>query len=260
MQDPMTDNPMLENQELESQEQENQTPEAQAQENPEPIKKRTIRSFVVRGGRMTEGQQKNYDANWAFYGLELADGRIDYQTTFGRQSDVVIEVGFGMGASLVEMAKKAPEKDFIGIEVHPPGVAKLMMLAQEEGLKNLRVYCDDAIEVMASCLPEQAASAFQLFFPDPWHKKKHNKRRIVQPLFAQQVANVLKEDGYFHMATDWEPYAEHMLEVMEAQENYSNAAGKGNYHPRPEWRPLTKFEQRGERLGHGVWDLIYKKQ
>ncbi|MBJ7555730.1 tRNA (guanosine(46)-N7)-methyltransferase TrmB [Marinomonas spartinae] len=225
----------------------------------EPIKKRTIRSFVVRGGRMTEGQQKNYDANWAFYGLEIENGRIDYQEVFGRQSDVVIEVGFGMGASLAEMAKNAPEKDFIGIEVHPPGVAKLMMLAKEVGITNLRVYCDDAIEVMANCLPEKAASGFQLFFPDPWHKKKHNKRRIVQPLFAQQVANVLKIDGYFHMATDWQPYAEHMMEVMEAQTIYENAASKGQYYPRPESRPLTKFEQRGEKLGHGVWDLIYKK-
>ncbi|MEO9275041.1 tRNA (guanosine(46)-N7)-methyltransferase TrmB [Marinomonas sp. 5E14-1] len=225
----------------------------------EPFKKRTIRSFVVRGGRMTEGQQKNYDANWAVYGLELESGRVDYLDVFGRESDVVIEVGFGMGASLVEMAKNAPEKDFIGIEVHPPGVAKLMMLAAEEGVTNLRVYCDDAIEVMAKCLPEKTASGFQLFFPDPWHKKKHNKRRIVQPLFAQQVANVLKEGGSFHMATDWQPYAEHMMEVMEAQANYTNAAEKGEYHPRPEWRPLTKFEQRGERLGHGVWDLIYTK-
>lgn len=223
----------------------------------EPFKKRTIRSFVVRGGRMTEGQQKNYEANWLVYGLELTDGRIDYATVFGRQSDVVLEVGFGMGASLVEMAKNAPEKDFIGIEVHPPGVAKLMMLAKENDVTNLRVYCDDAIEVMANCLPEKTASAFQLFFPDPWHKKKHNKRRIVQPLFAQQVANVLKAGGYFHMATDWQPYAEHMMEVMEGQAGYMNAASVGEYHPRPEWRPLTKFEQRGERLGHGVWDLIY---
>ncbi|MBD5771084.1 tRNA (guanosine(46)-N7)-methyltransferase TrmB [Marinomonas colpomeniae] len=228
-------------------------------ETQEPIKKRTIRSFVVRGGRMTEGQQKNYEANWLEYGLDLADGRIDYEVVFGRKSDVVLEVGFGMGASLVEMAKAAPEKDFIGIEVHPPGVAKLMMLAKEEGVTNIRVYCDDAIEVMANCLPQKTASAFQLFFPDPWHKKKHNKRRIVQALFAQQVANVLKEDGYFHMATDWQPYAEHMMEVMEEQVGYANAAGVGKYHPRPEWRPLTKFEQRGERLGHGVWDLIYTK-
>lgn len=223
-------------------------------------KKRTIRSFVVRGGRMTEGQQKNYDANWAIYGLNLEQGRIDYPVVFGREADVVLEVGFGMGASLVEMAKNAPEKDFIGIEVHPPGVAKLMMLAKEQDVTNLRVYCDDAIEVMAQCLPPKTASAFQLFFPDPWHKKKHNKRRIVQALFAQQVADVLKDGGHFHMATDWQPYAEYMMEVMEEQANYQNAAGKGEYHPRPEWRPLTKFEQRGERLGHGVWDLIYKVQ
>lgn len=231
----------------------------QEKETQEPIKKRTIRSFVVRGGRMTEGQQKNYDTNWQEYGLELQGGRISYQAIFGRKSDVVIEVGFGMGASLVEMAKNAPEKDFIGIEVHPPGVAKLMMLAKEEGVHNIRVYCDDAIEIMAKCLPPLEASAFQLFFPDPWHKKKHNKRRIVQSLFAQQVAGVLQSGGYFHMATDWQPYAEHMMEVMEQEAIYVNKAGAGNYHPRPDWRPLTKFEQRGERLGHGVWDLIYTK-
>ncbi len=223
------------------------------------LKKRTIRSFVVRGGRMTESQQKNYDVNWAFYGLKLADGRIDYRAIFDRDSDVVIEVGFGMGASLAETAKKAPEKDFIGIEVHPPGVAKLMMLAKEDGITNLRVYCDDAIDVMTNCLPEQSACAFQLFFPDPWHKKKHNKRRIVQALFTQQVANILKMGGYFHMATDWQPYAEYMLEVMEKQSDYENVVGKGLYHPRPEWRPLTKFEKRGEKLGHGIWDLVYKK-
>ncbi|AEF53498.1 tRNA (guanosine(46)-N7)-methyltransferase TrmB [Marinomonas posidonica] len=234
--------------------QDSELPESNPQE---PAKKRTIRSFVVRGGRMTEGQQKNYDANWAMYGLSLEDGRIDYKTVFGRESEVVLEVGFGMGASLAEMAKNAPEKDFIGIEVHPPGVAKLMMLAKEQGITNLKVYCDDAIEVMAKCLPEKAASCFQLFFPDPWHKKKHNKRRIVQPLFAQQVANVLKTGGQFHMATDWQPYAEHMMEVMEEQSLYQNAAGKAQYYPRPEWRPLTKFENRGEKLGHGVWDLIY---
>lgn len=234
-------------------------PEQKNEATQEPIKKRTIRSFVVRGGRMTEGQQKSYDAHWAVYGLNLDEGRIEYSSVFGREADVVLEVGFGMGASLVEMAKNAPEKDFIGIEVHPPGVAKLMMLAAEQGVTNLRVYCDDAIEVMAKCLPPKAASAFQLFFPDPWHKKRHNKRRIVQPLFAEQVSSVLKEGGYFHMATDWQPYAEHMMEVMEGQTLYTNAMGKAEYHPRPEWRPFTKFEQRGERLGHGVWDLIYNK-
>ncbi|MGB0944373.1 MAG: tRNA (guanosine(46)-N7)-methyltransferase TrmB, partial [Marinomonas sp.] len=172
--------------------------------------KRTIRSFVVRGGRMTEGQQKAYDENWDFYGLDVENGLLNYQDVFGRQADVVVEVGFGMGKSLVEMAKNAPEKDFIGIEVHPPGVAKLMMTAKEEEVKNLRVYCHDAIEVMAQCIPKASVSCFQLFFPDPWHKKKHNKRRIVQASFANQIAEILSESGSFHMATDWEPYAEHM--------------------------------------------------
>lgn len=222
--------------------------------------KRTIRSFVVRGGRMTEGQQKAYDENWDFYGLDVGNGLINYQDVFDRQADVVVEVGFGMGKSLVEMAKNAPEKDFIGIEVHPPGVAKLMMTAKEEEVKNLRVYCHDAIEVMAQCIPKSSVSCFQLFFPDPWHKKKHNKRRIVQASFANQIAEILSESGNFHMATDWEPYAEHMMEVMEAQTNYTNKVGANNYHPRPEWRPLTKFELRGEKLGHGVWDLIYTKK
>jgi tRNA (guanine-N7-)-methyltransferase len=222
--------------------------------------KRTIRSFVVRGGRMTEGQQKAYDENWDFYGLDVENGLLNYQDVFGRQADVVVEVGFGMGKSLVEMAKNAPEKDFIGIEVHPRGVAKLMMTAKEEEVKNLRVYCHDAIEVMAQCIPKASVSCFQLFFPDPWHKKKHNKRRIVQASFANQIAEILSESGNFHMATDWEPYAEHMMEVMEAQTNYTNSVGANKYHPRPEWRPLTKFELRGEKLGHGVWDLIYTKK
>lgn len=229
------------------------------QQKKEPFHKRAIRSFVVRSGRMTEGQQKAYNENWKFYGLDHKNGILDCHATFGRQADIVVEIGFGMGKSLVEMAKNAPEKDFIGIEVHTPGVAKLMMTAAEEGVKNLRVYCHDAIEVMQQCLTPNSVSCLQLFFPDPWHKKKHNKRRIVQPQFAEKVAVLLKDNGQFHMATDWEPYAHHMMEVMEQQPQYKNAAGKNNFFPRPDWRPLTKFEQRGESLGHGVWDLIYIK-
>lgn len=226
----------------------------------EPLHKRAIRSFVVRGGRMTEGQQKAYDNNWQRYGLNHQDGPLDYQTTFGRKADIVVEIGFGMGTSLIEMAKNAPEKDFIGIEVHPPGVAKLMMMAAEQNLNNIRVYCHDAIEIMRDCLAPASVSCLQLFFPDPWHKKKHNKRRIVQTGFASKVASLLKDQGSFHMATDWQPYAEHMMEVMEQHGDYTNAAGAKQFHPRPDWRPLTKFEQRGEKLGHGVWDLIYLKK
>lgn len=231
-----------------------------AEKSSDNLYKRAIRSFVIRGGRMTEGQQKAYDNNWSVYGLEYESGALNYSKTFGREAQIVVEIGFGMGASLIEMAKNAPEKDFIGIEVHTPGVAKLMMLAAEQNIHNIRVYCHDAIEVMQHCLPQESVDCVQLFFPDPWHKKRHNKRRIVQSSFAEKIANLLKANGSLHMATDWEPYAEHMLEVMEQQPEYKNAAGENNFYPRPEWRPLTKFEQRGERLGHGVWDLIYTKK
>ncbi|MBV0933208.1 tRNA (guanosine(46)-N7)-methyltransferase TrmB [Marinobacterium weihaiense] len=220
---------------------------------------RRIRSFVVRAGRMTEGQQRAMDENWPQYGLELKDGMIDYAEVFGREAPVVLEIGFGMGASLLEMARQAPEKNFIGIEVHPPGVGRLLAQVAEEGLTNIRVYCDDAVEVLAQCIPDASLDTLQLFFPDPWHKKRHHKRRIVQPEFAQKIRQKLSIGGCFHMATDWENYAEHMMEVMSAAEGYRNQAGEGQYAPQPEWRPVTKFQQRGERLGHGVWDLMFER-
>lgn len=220
---------------------------------------RRVRSFVVRAGRMTEGQQRALDENWPRYGLELGDGRIDYAEVFGREAPVVLEIGFGMGDSLIEMARHAPEKDFIGIEVHPPGVGRLLARVAEEGLTNIRVYCDDAVEVLAQCIPDSSLDTLQLFFPDPWPKKRHHKRRIVQPAFAQSIRKKLRVGGCFHMATDWENYAEHMMEVMSAAEGYRNRAGEGQYSPQPEWRPVTKFQQRGERLGHGVWDLMFER-
>lgn len=220
---------------------------------------RRVRSFVVRAGRMTEGQQRALEQNWPQYGLELAQGVLNYAEVFGREAPVVLEIGFGMGDSLIEMARRAPEKDFIGIEVHPPGVGRLLARAAEEGLNNIRVYCDDAVEVLDQCIPDASLDTVQLFFPDPWPKKRHHKRRIVQPEFAQKVRQKLKVGGCFHMATDWENYAEHMMEVMSAAEGYHNAAGEGAYSPQPEWRPVTKFQQRGERLGHGVWDLIFER-
>jgi len=220
---------------------------------------RRIRSFVVRAGRMTEGQQRALDENWPQYGLELKDGPIDLAQVFGREAPVVLEIGFGMGDSLIEMATRAPEKNFIGIEVHPPGVGRLLSRAAEAGLTNIRVYCDDAVEVLEQCIPDASLDTLQLFFPDPWHKKRHHKRRIVQPEFAQKIRQKLAVGGCFHMATDWENYAEHMMEVMSAAEGYRNRAGDGQYSPQPEWRPVTKFQQRGERLGHGVWDLMFER-
>jgi tRNA (guanine-N7-)-methyltransferase len=220
---------------------------------------RTVKSFVLRAGRMTEGQQKAMEAVWPEMGLELQQGMLDLNEVFGREAPVVLEIGFGMGDSLVEMAKDQPEKNYIGIEVHRPGVGRLLSNAEKAELSNIRVFCDDAIEVLAQCIPDGSLSCIQLFFPDPWHKKRHHKRRIVQPEFAQTLRKKLKVGGVFHMATDWENYAEHMMEVMSEADGYQNVAGDGQYSPQPEWRPVTKFQKRGERLGHGVWDLMFEK-
>ncbi len=221
--------------------------------------KRSIRSFVKRTGRMTEGQQRAMDDHWAELGLTHAQGVLDSEKEFGRKAPLVLEVGFGNGDSLVEMAKATPEKDFIGIEVHEPGVGRLINNVVTSELKNLKAYCHDAVEIFQDCIPDASVDRMQLFFPDPWHKKRHNKRRIVQSEFVQQVRQKLEIGGIWHMATDWEPYAEQMMEVMTEAEGYKNVAGEGQFTPRPESRPLTKFEQRGERLGHGVWDLMFER-
>lgn len=221
--------------------------------------KRGIRSFVVRSGRMTVGQQKGWDDHWKTMGLEPSLGRLDYSQIFGNDNPVVFEIGFGMGGSLVEMAKQAPELNFIGVEVHRPGVGALLANAAAEGLSNIRVFCCDANEVIDQCLPDNSLHRIQLYFPDPWHKKRHHKRRLVQPAFAQRMREKLSIGGVFHMATDWENYAEHMLEVMDAADGYRNQASAGNYADKPEYRPLTKFENRGKRLGHGVWDLLFER-
>lgn len=220
---------------------------------------RTIRSFVLRAGRMTEGQQRAMDEIWPKIGLELSGGMLNLAEVFGREAPVVLEIGFGMGDSLVEMAKDQPEKNYIGIEVHRPGVGRLLKNASDQGLGNIRVFCDDAIEVLAQCIPDGSLDCIQLFFPDPWHKKKHHKRRIVQLSLAETLRHKLKVGGVFHMATDWENYAEHMMDVMSAAPGYRNLAGEGQYSPQPHWRPVTKFQRRGEKLGHGVWDLMFEK-
>lgn len=218
---------------------------------------RGIKSFVMRAGRLTKGQEGALERQWPVMGLELEQGAIVPSEVFGRQAPLTVEVGYGMGQSLAAMAQAMPERDFIGIEVHTPGVGSLLKLAEEMGLTNLRTYKEDAIEVL-KLLPDHCVDTFQLFFPDPWHKKKHHKRRIVQPAFADTIHRLLKQGGIFHMATDWEPYKDHMLEIMDAQSNYENVAGLGNCVPRPDTRPHTKFEARGERKGHGVWDLMYR--
>ncbi|GAA6184434.1 MULTISPECIES: tRNA (guanosine(46)-N7)-methyltransferase TrmB [Aliiglaciecola] len=218
-----------------------------------------VRSFVKREGRLTKGQAKALEEFWPTMGLLHADGKLDFTQVFGRAAPVVLEIGFGMGKSLVEMAANEPDKDFIGIEVHRPGVGTCMADAHEQNVTNLRVYEHDAVEVLADCIADESIDRLQLFFPDPWHKKRHHKRRIIQPDFVQKLRSKLKIDGVFHMATDWENYAEHMLEVMQSAEGFKNLSESQDYVPRPDNRPLTKFEQRGHRLGHGVWDLMFAR-
>lgn len=222
------------------------------------FKPKSIRSFVIRAGRITLGQKSAFETWWPTYGLSLYQGPIDPVAIFGRKAPLVLEIGFGMGDSLLEMARNEPEKDFIGIEVHPPGVGKLINNAGKEGIKNLRVYMADAMDVLEDCIPDATIDRLQLYFPDPWHKKKHNKRRLLQPAFVQNIHPKLKTGGIFHMATDWQAYAEHMLEVMNGAKNFINTLSQGDYSERPSYRPLTKFEKRGEKLGHGVWDLLFQ--
>lgn len=227
-------------------------------ENPEK-RRRTIRSFVLRTGRMTPGQQRAYDTHWPSKGLSVDAGMLDYSQAMGREAPIILEIGFGMGASLVEMAKAAPEQDFIGVEVHVPGVGKLLHGMEEQGIENIRVYCEDAVDVLQCCIADNSLDRIQIYFPDPWHKKKHHKRRLIQPDFVQSLRQKLKPEGLLHLATDWEHYAEHMMEVMTAAEGFRNREEKFCFASRPDYRPITKFEKRGERLGHGVWDLLFEK-
>jgi len=219
---------------------------------------RTIRSFVKREGRMTRSQQRALDGLLPRYGL-ATDTMIDPGAVFGRSAPLTLEIGFGNGESLATMAAQEPAADFIGIEVHRPGVGHLLLELERREITNVRVFTDDAIEVLKSCIPDHSLNRVLLFFPDPWPKKRHHKRRIVQPGFIRQLARTLVPGGILHMATDWENYAEHMLETMNTAPEFHNCAGKGNYSPRPDYRPVTKFERRGQRLGHGVWDLLFER-
>ncbi len=217
-----------------------------------------IRSFIRRQGRLTPGQEVALDQHWPQYGLE-PELDYDFSQVFGRQAPLIVEIGFGNGDSLAKMAAANPDHDYIGIEVHKPGVGHLLILLTEQGLTNVRVYCHDAIEILEQKIPDHSLAGLHLFFPDPWHKKKHHKRRIVRPSFVDLLNKKLQVGGYFHAATDWQHYAESMLEVLSASVGLKNTSLTQDYCERPDYRPLTKFEQRGLRLGHGVWDLIFRK-
>ncbi|SRR5690554_310996 len=221
--------------------------------------RRKIRSFVKREGRLTKGQAAAIERAWPQLGLTHTEGQLDLAQVFGRVAPTILEIGFGMGKSLVQMAAAAPEKNFIGIEVHRPGVGACLMDAEVAQLTNLRVYEHDAVEILNDCIPDHSLAGVQIFFPDPWHKKRHHKRRLIQSEFVELLRQKMEIGGILHLATDWENYAEHMLEVLAAAPKWRNLSADNTYIPRPKERPFTKFEQRGERLGHGVWDLKFER-
>jgi tRNA (guanine-N7-)-methyltransferase len=208
---------------------------------------------------MTPGQERAFQEYWQHWGLEYSKHLLDADAAFGRDGPLILEIGFGMGDSLVDMAAAAPATNFIGIEVHRPGVGRLLHSMAERGVDNIRVYCHDAVEVLRDCIVDQSLDTVQIFFPDPWHKKRHHKRRLIQPPFVELLVRKLKPGGILHLATDWENYAEQMMEVLTNSEGLANKHAEGCFAPRPEHRPLTRFERRGERLGHGVWDLVFRK-
>ncbi len=222
---------------------------------------RRIRSFVLRGGRLTAGQQRALDRLWPRYGIPFDPTvRLDFEALFGNANPVWMEIGFGDGTSLATLAASHPERNWLGVEVHPPGVGRLLKQIEAQRLNNLRLMRHDAVEVLERMIPPGSLAGILLFFPDPWPKKRHHKRRIVQPGFVELVAARLTPGGLFHAATDWTPYAEWILEHFEARPDlFQNLAGPGRYSARPETRPITKFEQRGRRLGHPVHDLLFRR-
>lgn len=219
---------------------------------------RSIRSFVLRAGRMGSGQTRALQELGPRYVLPYRQQLLDFAAVFGRSAPVVLEIGFGMGDATAAIAARKPEVDFIGIEVHPPGVGALLQRIGEQGLTNLRIVQHDAVEVLAAMIPTASLAGIHVYFPDPWHKKRHHKRRLIQPDFVAALARHLAPGGTLHCATDWQPYAEQMLEVLSAEPMLANTVD--GFAPRPEVRPLTKFEARGLKLGHGVWDLVFKRR
>ncbi|HAF01333.1 MAG TPA: tRNA (guanosine(46)-N7)-methyltransferase TrmB [Methylophilaceae bacterium] len=220
---------------------------------------RRIRSFVLRQGRLTKGQERALEIGWPQFGIEYTDQMLDLSQTFARaDSKKILEIGFGMGDATAKIAQTLPDSDFLAVEVHTPGVGSLLKLMQENDIQNIRIIQHDAVEVLQHMVPDQSLDGVHIFFPDPWHKKRHHKRRLIQAEFVKLLCSKLKVGAYIHVATDWQEYAEWVLEVLNAEQQLDNTAN--DYAEKPNYRPLTKFENRGIKLGHGVWDLVFLRQ
>jgi tRNA (guanine-N7-)-methyltransferase len=227
-------------------------------DDPRDAAHRHIRSFVMRRGHLSDGQKRAHESLLPRWGIPYQNAVLDYESLFGRRAPVVLEIGFGMGDSTAEIAAAQPQTDFIGIEVYTPGVGSLLRKLDELGLTNLRIVQHDAVEVLRDMVPQASLAGVHVFFPDPWPKKRHHKRRLIQPAFVAALASRIAPGGYLHCATDWEDYAVQMLEVLGAEPLLENTVA--DYAPRPDHRPPTKFERRGLRLGHGVRDLIFRRR
>ena len=233
----------------------------------ENLKNRRIRSFVLRQGRVTKGQANALETQWPKYGVEYGLQGIDLNTLFGRKdlsnqtNKKILEIGFGMGETTAKIAQTLPDCDFLAAEVHTPGVGALLKLIEEQALTNIRIIQHDVVEVLQNMLSDNSLDGVHIFFPDPWHKKRHHKRRLIQADFVKLLCTKLKAGGYLHVATDWQEYAEWVLEVLNAEPQLQNTAAKekNGYAEKPSYRPLTKFENRGIKLGHGVWDMVFKR-
>lgn len=231
------------------------------QNNEQPVQdsfSRRIRSFVLRQGHLSKAQERALNELGPRFCLPYTPAPLDLNLAFGRNAPKILEIGFGMGGATAEIAANAADTDFLGVEVHTPGVGSLLKLIDEQHLSNIRIIQHDVVEVLEHMIAPQSLAGVHIFFPDPWHKKRHNKRRLIQPEFVRQLVSRITPGGYLHCATDWEDYAIQMLDVLSHEPTLKNTAA--DYAPRPDYRPLTKFENRGLKLGHGVWDLVFLRQ
>ncbi len=226
---------------------------------PNSEKRREIRSFVRRERRMTPTQQHAFSSQWLRYGINSDVVINNLFSLFDRDAPCWLEIGFGNGEALMDMAVTCPEKNYLGVEVHTPGMGKLLACLDQENMSNVRVFKHDAMEVLKQQLPDQSLDAVLLFFPDPWPKRRHHRRRLLQSSFLELIACKLKPGGFFHMATDWRGYAEHAMKLLSASHWFRNQNPEGGYAPRPHYRPLTKFERRGKKLGHDIYDLVFER-
>jgi tRNA (guanine-N7-)-methyltransferase len=221
--------------------------------------RRPVRSFVLRGGRLTEGQKRALDEFWPRFGIEKGESLLDFKILFGNDAPVIMEIGFGNGDATWQMAQAHPAENYLGVEVHQPGVGHLLLNMKQHGIANIRIANEDAVEFLRERVALESLDGVRIYFPDPWPKKRHHKRRLIQSSLIELLASRMRPGAVLHLATDWEPYAEHMLEVMRASGGFENLSPSGDFCDQPEWRPETKYERRGERLGHQVRDLLFRK-